>query len=118
MEESNILARMGWKLGSWKDSGVELVHSPSAREAHQQLVVTHPPASTKCEGLSGHFNASKNIKLYGDVIAASANLTPEKSACGGCCKTCTRTHCVLVEAGSVDAGEIAGFKKLQAPSFR
>lgn len=63
-------------------------------------------------------NASKNIKLYGDVIAASANLTPEKSACGGCCKTCTRTHCVLVEAGSVDAGEIAGFKKLQAPSFR
>lgn len=57
MEESNILARMGWKLGSWKDSGVELVHSPSAREAHQQLVVTHPPASTKCEGLSGHFNS-------------------------------------------------------------
>jgi len=52
-------------------------------------------------------NASKNIKLYGDVIAASANLTPIKSACGGCCKTCLSTHCVLIRAGSGDAGEIA-----------
>jgi len=52
-------------------------------------------------------NASMNIKMYGEIASASEVLTPIKSACGGCCKTCKKTHCVLVQAGSSDAGKVA-----------
>ena len=51
-------------------------------------------------------NASRNLKLYGEIVSATEVLTPKKSACGGCCKTCTETHCVLVRSVSKEAGKV------------
>lgn len=51
-------------------------------------------------------NASKNLRLYGEIVSATEVLTPKKSACGWDCKTCKKEFCSLIQAGSCETSKI------------
>ena len=51
-------------------------------------------------------NASKNLRLYGEIVSATEVLTPKKRACGWDCKTCKKEFCSLIQAGSCETSKI------------
>ena len=51
-------------------------------------------------------NASKNLRLYGEIVSATEVLTPKKSACRWDCKTCKKEFCSLIQETRVKQAKL------------